>query len=132
LTAASSEAGYSAYNAAAGGRIHSGNTDFTNADNSLLVDYELIRVGPDCEPYDPDQIWADPSVEQAAQHMLNVAASLDLRLRIARAASEFVKTTLSPEAIGRMMRQRLQVLSLPARGLLRGPAAAGSLQDGVA
>ena len=49
------------------GTGYSGNVDFMNAENSYLVDYEIGRVGPDCEIYPPEGRWAQPSVEHAAE-----------------------------------------------------------------
>jgi len=89
---------------------YSGNTDFTHPDNALLVDYRLIPVGPGCAPYDPGSVWADPDVEQAAAHMRSIAADSDLRARLAAAASAFVRAALSPAAVGRKMRERLEAL----------------------
>ena len=54
------------------GTGYSGNLDFMNERNSYLVEYELGRVGPDCEIYPPEGSWAKPSVEHAAQLMRRV------------------------------------------------------------
>ena len=51
---------------------YSGNVDFMNAENSYLVDYEIGRVGPECEIYPPEGEWAEPSVEHAAELMRHV------------------------------------------------------------
>ena len=42
------------------GTGYSGNVDFMNAENSYLVDYEIGRVGPECEIYPPEGEWAEP------------------------------------------------------------------------
>ena len=49
---------------------YSGNTDFTLPDNACLVGFSLIDVQPG-ENYDleGDSVWADPDVEEAAEHM---------------------------------------------------------------
>ncbi len=87
---------------------YSGNIDFTLRDNSLLVDYKLVPVGPNCEPYDAGSVWAEPDVEQAASHMRSIATNVDLRARLSAAGSDFVRTVLSTEAVGRRMRERLR------------------------
>ncbi|MEO8028805.1 MAG: glycosyltransferase, partial [Bryobacteraceae bacterium] len=89
---------------------YSGNLDFMTADNSLLVDYKLIPVGLGCAPYDPVSVWADADVDQAAAYMKQVAESADLRSRLSIAGAEFVKANLSPEAVGRTIRMRLEEL----------------------
>jgi glycosyltransferase involved in cell wall biosynthesis len=89
---------------------YSGNTDFTLPDNSLLVDYKMIPVGANCAPYDPASLWADPDVDLAGAHMANVVQDAELRARLSHAGQAFVKATLSPDAVGRAMRQRLEAL----------------------
>ncbi len=53
---------------------YSGNTDFTTAENALLVNYRLIPVGVGQEPYNPQGLWADPDIDQAASHMSLIAS----------------------------------------------------------
>ncbi len=48
---------------------YSGNLDFMTAENGLLVDYELVPIGPGAPPYPADGEWADPNVEHAAALM---------------------------------------------------------------
>ncbi|MGY2877171.1 glycosyltransferase involved in cell wall biosynthesis [Marmoricola sp. URHA0025 HA25] len=48
---------------------YSGNLEFMDAGTALLVGHDLVEVGPDAFPYDPDAIWADPHVGEAAQAM---------------------------------------------------------------
>jgi len=89
---------------------YSGNMDFTTSDNSFLVPYSLIPVGKDNEPYDEDCLWADPCIEQAAQHMRTVIADVAARTRIAAAGQEYVRRTLSPEAVGSRIADRLRII----------------------
>jgi len=87
---------------------YSGNVDFTLRDNSLLVDYKLVPVGPNCKPYDAGSVWAEPDVEEAASHMRSIATNADLRARLSAAGSDFVRRFLSTEAVGQRIRQRLR------------------------
>ena len=50
----------------------SGNVDFMDDSNSLLVRHELVKLGKPIPPYDADLEWAEPSVEHAAQLMRRV------------------------------------------------------------
>jgi glycosyltransferase involved in cell wall biosynthesis len=95
---------------------YSGNTDFTLPDNSLLVDFRLIPVGRGCQPYNPQSLWADPNVEQAARHMSAIAADQELRARLSAAGREFVTSNLSAEAVGRLMLDRLEGSFPPPSG----------------
>ncbi|QOY88717.1 glycosyltransferase family 4 protein [Paludibaculum fermentans] len=90
---------------------YSGNVDFTRRENSMLVDFRLIPVGQGCLPYDENSRWADPAVEQAASHMRTIVAEPDLRTRLSAAASTFVRTNLSPAAVGQLMRERLEAIA---------------------
>jgi glycosyltransferase involved in cell wall biosynthesis len=89
---------------------YSGNMDFTRFDNSFLVGYRLKPVGKHNEPYDEDALWADPSVEEAAQQMRTITANPQIRQKVAVAGQEFVRRQLSPEAVGRQMADRLNTI----------------------
>lgn len=89
---------------------YSGNIDFTRPDNSMLVDYRMIPVGDNCAPYDPTSQWADPDIEQAANHIKTIAGNKDLRVRLSEAGQKFVRETLSAETVGNAMRRRLEAL----------------------
>ncbi len=90
---------------------YSGNMDFTNPANSFLVDFKLRAVGSGCEPYDPDQLWADPDLESACAKMRAVFEDADQRVRKAMAGKEFVHRFLSPEAVGTQMKRRLELIA---------------------
>ena len=45
---------------------YSGNVDFMDETNSLLVPYTLVKLGRPLPPYDADLLWAEPSLEHAA------------------------------------------------------------------
>lgn len=86
----------------------SGNVDFMDESNSLLVPYELVKLGKPIPPYDADLEWAEPSVEHAARLMRRLyddqAWGRDLGAR-AKASAE---ANLSLEAAGRRIKARLE------------------------
>jgi glycosyltransferase involved in cell wall biosynthesis len=90
---------------------YSGNVDFMNEHNSYLVDYEITRVGPECEIYPPDGEWAQPSVEHAARRMREVYTDREESARRGQRAAEDIARTLSPQTTGLAMRRRLQELA---------------------
>jgi glycosyltransferase involved in cell wall biosynthesis len=92
------------------GTGYSGNLDFMNAENSYLVDYELGRVGPDCEIYPPEGTWAQPSVEHAAELMRRVVERPEEAATIGERARADVARELSAQATGAAMRRRLEEL----------------------
>ncbi len=100
---------------------YSGNVDFMNEQNSYLVDYEIGRVGPECEIYPPDGEWAQPSVEHAARRMREVYTGHEEAARRGARAARDIARDLSPEATGTAMRIRLQQLASDPSGYgLRG------------
>jgi glycosyltransferase involved in cell wall biosynthesis len=108
---------------------YSGNTDFMTPDNSYLVDYRLVPIGPGHDPYPPDGEWAEPDVEQAAALMREVVAQPDAAAqRGARAAAD-IRRSHSPEVAGAAMAARLRrVLASPAwRSSRRGAGRPGPL-----
>jgi hypothetical protein len=98
------------------GTGYSGNVDFMNEANSLLVDYEITRVGPGNEIYPPDGEWAEPSVEHAAELMRSVYERPENAARLGARAREDIAQNLSPAATGAAMRQRLEQLAAARAG----------------
>lgn len=90
---------------------YSGNVDFMNAENSLLVDYQLTRVGAENDIYPPEGEWAEPDLEQAARLMRMIYEERELGARLGARAREDVARMLSPEATGAAMKRRLQELA---------------------
>jgi hypothetical protein len=95
---------------------YSGNVDFMNGENSYLIDYEIARVGAECEIYPPEGEWADPSIEHASELMRRVHSDRDeARARGERARADMSRL-LSPQATGQGMRMRLECLAGISRG----------------
>ncbi|MUT66292.1 glycosyltransferase [Paenibacillus sp. NEAU-GSW1] len=90
----------------------SGNTDFMNESNSCPVPYKLVQVGQDWGPYKRDQIWAEPDVPAAADYMRRLVEDPVWRNQIAERGKDTIRTHYSPQASGRLMRERLLQLSL--------------------
>ncbi len=90
---------------------YSGNVDFMNAENSYLIDFEIGRVGAECEIYPPEGEWADPNIEHAGELMRRVYTNPEEARRIGARAAKEILATLSPETTGTAMRRRLEELS---------------------
>ena len=78
--------------------------------NSYPVPFGMIRVGADCEIYPPDGTWADPDVAQAARLMRRVVENPEEAAAKGQRAREDVERMYSPQAIGELMRARLEEL----------------------
>jgi len=48
---------------------YSGNLDFMDADNSMLVPYQLVTIGDNAQPYGPPTQWAEPDLDVAARYL---------------------------------------------------------------
>ena len=74
----------------------SGNTDFMTADNSWLVAAGLTPVSDPEGPYgglegDPDQVWADPDLDDAIRGLRELTSSAYLRQALADFARVSIK-----------------------------------------
>ena len=97
------------------GTRYSGNLDFMNDDNSLLVDQTLIEISKPTPPYDIGLRWANPSEGHAAQLMRRVWEHRDFAATLGARAQSNLKATLSMEAAGRRMADRLAAIRLKRR-----------------
>jgi glycosyltransferase involved in cell wall biosynthesis len=87
---------------------YSGNMDFMNAENSCLVDYDLIPVKPESYPHWQDQVWADPKIETAVKHMVKLVSNPAYARDIGRRSSQHMRQHFSARAWGLRVRQRLE------------------------
>jgi len=77
----------------------SGNTDFMDFDNSCPVSYCLVPARDPQGSYDhADQLWAEPSAENAAVHLRRLRDNPALRAELGRAASQTIRERCSPKA----------------------------------
>ncbi|MEO5722201.1 MAG: glycosyltransferase family 4 protein, partial [Chthoniobacterales bacterium] len=93
------------------GTGYSGNLEFMNAENSLLVNFVMTELEEDSGPYEQGTHWAAPDAEHAASLMRwvyeNRAASAELGTR----AAQDIRRRLDPQTTAREIRQRVQELS---------------------
>jgi len=86
----------------------SGNMDFMDDSNSLLVPYELLKLGEPIPPYDADLEWADPSLDHAAQLMRRVYENQEWAREIGARGKASAEANLSLETAGRRIADRLE------------------------
>lgn len=89
----------------------SGNTEFMRQDNSLPVNYRLVKIERDIGVYRAGQSWAEADVGHAAALMRQIVADPALRQRIATEARRTMQEEFSPEVIGQRIRERLAHIS---------------------
>lgn len=92
----------------------SGCTDYMSADNCIAIDYRLVQLGQDHGPYKAHQFWAEPDLDHAACWMKRTAEDRELAARIGSRGRQTITTAFSPEAVGRIIQQRLEQI----RGML--------------
>ena len=103
---------------------YSGNTDFMDAQNSYLVDYDLVPIGEGAGPYPPTGEWADPDLDHAASLMRRVFDDPQEAGARGERAAEDMRRTHSLEAAGKVMARRLERI----RTRLASSGAAGAPQ----
>ncbi|MDT8429205.1 MAG: glycosyltransferase [Pseudomonadales bacterium] len=88
----------------------SGNMDFMNTGNSMLVDYRLTELDQDYGPYRKGQRWADPDIRDAAVKMRQIKEHPELAAEIGQQARLTCQTLLAEAVVGYQVRQRLQAI----------------------
>lgn len=89
---------------------YSGNMEFMNHRNSLLVDYNIVELKNNYGPYERGNVWAEPDIEHAAYLMRNIYENTELAESIGTQAALSIHTNLSPQAIGAKMKTRIAAL----------------------
>ena len=89
---------------------YSGNMDFMNQDNSILVPFELVAVGDDAFPYPKDSRWAQPDIQFAANAMSELSLDSDLRKKIGEKAKSDVLAEFTMERAAQFTRIRVEYL----------------------
>jgi glycosyltransferase involved in cell wall biosynthesis len=89
---------------------YSGNLEFMNRENSLLVDYTMTESEQDAGSYDCGTRWADPNVEQASNYMRWVFEHRsEARTLGARAAADIRRTLDVNVAAAEIIRRVRQI-----------------------
>lgn len=90
----------------------SSNIDFMNHNNSCLVDYKLVQLENDYGPYKSYQYWADPDIKHASEYMAKLYNDKSFYLEISRKGEQEIKDNYSPQAVGELIKKRLEYISL--------------------
>lgn len=86
---------------------YSGNMDFTDEDNSYLVNYSLIPIGSGHNPYPAAQKWADPDLEHAAHLLRYVYENRAEAAEKGRRGADVIAQRYSIDACSRFLVERL-------------------------
>lgn len=85
----------------------SSNTDFMNAENSLPIDYRLIRLDQNYGAYPKGAYWAQADVEQCSDRMKVLVQSPDTCKRIGDLAARFIRENYSDRASAMFINERI-------------------------
>jgi glycosyltransferase involved in cell wall biosynthesis len=88
----------------------SGNVDFMNESNSLLVDFELVPVGIGQYSHTQGQRWAEANIEQAATCMRRLVDEAGLAQRIGGQARTDIHERLSSQTVAARLIDHLAVI----------------------
>ncbi|RYF61210.1 MAG: glycosyltransferase [Comamonadaceae bacterium] len=97
----------------------SGNIDFMDDTNSLLVPYELVKLENPIPPYDAGLKWAEPSVEAAASLMRRVFENQAWARQVGARGKTSAEANLSLETAGRRISARLDEIRRARGGAAR-------------
>ncbi|MFZ2266574.1 MAG: glycosyltransferase [Azonexus sp.] len=88
----------------------SANMDFMTNDNSMPVRYQLKPLEQDLGAYPAGPLWAEADIEHAAWCLDQLASRPDLARQLGQKAAQDIRQQLSPQTVGRQIRQRLQAI----------------------
>ena len=90
----------------------SASAEFMNAEGACRVGYKLVPVGDRYQYAEEGQVWAEPDIHEAAGYLKKLYEDPGYRKMIATAGQEHVRTILSIENNGKLMKKRLdEILS---------------------
>ncbi|HEY7626899.1 MAG TPA: glycosyltransferase, partial [Ilumatobacteraceae bacterium] len=84
---------------------YSGNLDFMNDENSLLVDAELVNVENGERVYPPRAKWAAPDLDQAAAAMQKIVTDSELASQLAKAGRQTMERQPTLAETGKLIRR---------------------------
>ncbi|MDP9932689.1 FkbM family methyltransferase [Variovorax paradoxus] len=87
---------------------YSGNIDFMDESNSLLVPFKLQKLGRPIPPYDANSEWAEPSIECAANYMRRLYEDREWAAGLGARAKVSAEKSLSLDVAGLRLAERIK------------------------
>lgn len=88
----------------------SGNTVYMRPDNCCPVEARVIEIEKAWGPYEKGWHWADPDVHDAARWMKKLVDEPEFYQKLSAGAYRTIREEFSPEAIGKLLKKRLEEL----------------------
>lgn len=89
---------------------YSGNMEYMNANNALLVDFNMISLDKSVGPFLEGTRWAKPDEAHAAQCMVKVFSDSHFYETIAENAQRDITQSLNFRTVGNLMGDRIRVI----------------------
>ena len=87
---------------------YSGNLEFMTRENSILIDYELVPVGPGHDPYPPTARWANPDLASAAQALRRLKNDPSLARGLGERAKADIASLHAPRSRAALVERRVR------------------------
>lgn len=87
---------------------YSGNVDFQNSSNCLLIEVEPARVGQGDGPYEAHELWCEPCEGSLMNALRTLVNDRERGLEIAQEGQQAVFTMLNPAVLARQVRKLLE------------------------
>lgn len=90
---------------------YSGNMEFCDASDTCLVAYDLRPVGHNRPRYRSEDVWAEPSMDDAVRALGDMVEHYEQWLNKATHARLRVERDFSVPAVGKMMSERIELIN---------------------
>ncbi|HEV2694120.1 MAG TPA: glycosyltransferase [Verrucomicrobiae bacterium] len=90
------------------GTGYSGNMDYMNSGNSLLVKYRLVHIADASGPYEQGNVWAEADVDDAAEKMRWAYEHRAEAEQMGRRAAVEIRATLDPKKTRDEIKERVR------------------------
>jgi len=90
---------------------YSGNMEFCDASDTCLVAYDLRPVGHNRPRYRSDDLWAEPSMDDAVRAFGDMVANYAQWLERAAHARVRIQRDFAVSAVGKMMHDRIELIN---------------------
>jgi hypothetical protein len=81
----------------------------------MLVDHQLVSIGPGADPYPASGRWADPSPQHAAELLKRLSEDPATAQRLSSRAAKDIRDSHSPRATGKAVLRRLESIHATGR-----------------
>lgn len=89
---------------------YSGNIEFMNFTNSILVPYTLVPIPAGAYPNGKDQMWAEPNIAIAAEKMWQIAFDNAFKEKLGHSAAVYMREQHSYIKVGKVIRTQLDLI----------------------